>query len=433
MKKKLLLLSILLTGGLFVSCSSDESGDNTPETSHPSPITITKVPSEFLITGENLEITGTNFINKDFPTKVFINDIEITPKEITNSKILISNSDAFKTGANILKIQVQKVSSTPINFFVIAKGWNKLNTLGNVNINNSSIFDDSKTIFSFINENLPVKLEPKASGYEQASINQPGYYGAFKMFNDKIGVLTNTRQATFTDNGFETTNKIVPENNFSIELNGLYIGYLDSKSSIINTVMGAQIYTADNGKTFVKNDYPMWATTVIKNGGNIRLNVKSFGKSTSNDKFYQLGRIYDPKKYGSNIQKNAVMESETGYSNWIIKDTISNADTNLSLAYKFLNINKILSINNTDKTLQQSNDMLKTWTKIKSDVTSIFLRTETQWYIQSGDKLFVTKDSGATWELELELPTGSVINDISFSKTKIIISGNKGLHYLKLE
>jgi photosystem II stability/assembly factor-like uncharacterized protein len=77
--------------------------------------------------------------------------------------------------------------------------------------------------------------------------------------------------------------------------------------------------------------------------------------------------------------------------------------------------------------------MTKTWTVLKTDVTNVFLRTETQWYIQSGDKLFVTTDSGQTWNLELELPVGSIVNDISFSKSKIIVSGNKGLHYLKIE
>lgn len=436
MKKKLLLLSLLLIGGLFVSCSSDDSGDNTPApplVSQPAPITITTVSSEFLIAGENLEITGTNFINKDYPTKIFINDIEVTPKEITNSKILLSYSEVIKTGANTLKIQIQKVNSTPLNFFIIAKGWNKLSVLGDIDINTSSVFDNSNTLFSYVKESLPVKLEPKSSGYTQVSLNVSGYFGAFKMFDDKRGVLTTTTQAIYSTDGFQTYKINNMPSNFNPIINGLRIGYLDDKISIINTQLSSQIYTENNGETIIKNDSPGWSKIVTPNSLAARLAVLAFGKSTSDGKFYQLGYIFDNKKYGGTY-KNIVMESETGYSNWVIKDSTTNTNRNLS-GYKFVNVRKILAVNHTDKTLNVSMDMLKTWNKIETNLTvdNLFLRTETQWYIQSGDKLFVTKDSGTTWELELELPVGSVVNDISFSKTKIIVSGKKGLHYLKLE
>jgi hypothetical protein len=438
MTKKLLLLSLLLIGGLFVSCSSDNSGEEAPvlppvviEPS-PSPITITTVSSEFLIVGENLEITGTNFTNKDYPTKIFINDIEVTPKEITSSKILLSYSDVIKSGANTLKIQIQKVNSTPLNFFVIAKGWNKLTVLGDVDINTSSVFDNSNTLFSYIKESTPVKLEPKASGYTQVSLNVAGYFGAFKMFDDKRGVLTSTTQAIYSTDGFQTSKTNNMPSNFNPIINGLRIGYLDDKISIINTQLSSQIYTADNGTTIIKNDAPGWSKIVTENSLQARAIVYGFGKSTSDGKFYQVGYINDYKKYGSKY-KNLIMESATGYSDWIAKDTISNAVDNSQSGFKFININKIVSLHYTNKNLSVSTDMLKTWTKIKENVTAFFLRSETQWYIQSGDKLYVTKDSGTTWELELELPAGSVVNDISFSKTKIIVSGKKGLHYLKIE
>lgn len=438
MTKKLLLLSLLLLGGLFVSCSSDNSGEDAPVlppppiVTEPTPITITSVSSEFLITGENLEITGTNFTNKDYPTKIFINDIEVTPKEITSSKILLYYSDLIKTGANTLKIQIQKINSTPLNFFVIAKGWNKLTALGDVDINTSSVFDNSNTLFSYIKESVPVKLEPKSSGYTQASLNVSGYFGAFKMFDDKRGVLTTTTQAIYSTDGFETYKTNNMGSNFNPIINGLRIGYLDDKISIINTQLSSQIYTADNGATIIKNDSPGWSKIVTENGLQARAIVYGFGKSSSDGKFYQVGYINDYKKYGYKY-KNLVMESATGYSDWIAKDSVSNATDNAQSGFKFININKIVSLHYIDKSLSVSTDMLKTWTKIKEDVSSVFLRTETQWYIQSGDKLFVTKDSGATWELELELPAGSVVNDISFSKTKIIVSGKKGLHYLKIE
>lgn len=432
MKRKLLLITILLIGGLFVSCSSEESGENKiepPVIVAPSPITIASASSEFLISGENLEINGTNFINKDYPTKIFLNGVEITAKEITNSKITLS-SPAVTSGVNTLRIQINNVESTPLNFFAIAKGWNTLNVLGTAEITSSSVFDDSKTIFSLVESGSPRKLEAKATGYTQASLNIGTFFGDFKMFDEKTGVITGTYRILHTDNAFQSTNENVVDNAFTKEINGLNIGYLDGKNSILYTIVGSQIYTGDNGKTVVKNPPPAWSTGV--NGGQLRVNIGAFGKSTSDGKFYQLGIINDSKKYGRDKYKNIVMESVTGYSDWIVKDTISDIVLNQSFYYKFQNINRILSIG-ANKTLVESTDMLKTWSVIKTDVSAVFLRTETQWYIQSGDKIFVTKDSGKNWELELELPTDSKVNDISFSKNKIIVSGNKGLHYLKIE
>jgi hypothetical protein len=441
--KKILIIAILSIGGLFISCSSDGSDDNTTKTPV-TPIIIpqpsaTTLSSEFLFTGDLLEIVGTNFVNKDYPTKIFINDIEVSPKEISNTKIQLLITDAQKAGVNTLKIQIEKVSSMPVNFFIIAKGWNKVDALENKDVHTSCVFDESKTIFSFVNtstnKNLiwgaPQKLEGKSTGYTPSSINpQSGIYADFKMIDERTGVLTNGSYSFFTVNCFETQN-LVDGN-----INSLRIGYLDNKSCILTTELSSQIYTADKGLTIIKNEPPTWGVKIANGGIGIytRLSINSFGKSTSNEKFYQLGLIYDLKKYGSNNYKNVVLESETGYSNWIVKDTVSDVNPNLSwMKYKFLNINKIFSINANDKTLHESNDMLKTWKVIKTDVTSIFLRTETQWYIQSGDKLYVTTDSGQTWNLELELPAGSIVNDISFSKSKIIVSGNKGLLYLKIE
>jgi hypothetical protein len=445
--KKLLIVTILSIGGLFISCSSDGSDDKTPKTpetpivSKPSAITMSSISSELVFTGDLLEIVGTNFINKDYPTKIFINDVEVSPKDLANTKIQILITDNLKAGVNTLKLQIDKVSSNPMSFFVMAKGWNKINAYGDYDVHTSSVFDESKTIFSFVDTDsrdnafwgAAKKLEGKSTGYITTQINQSGSFGAFKMFDDKIGVMTNSSNGFYTNNCFETQNSVNTAGNFNPIINGLKIGYLDSKSCIINTALNGQIYTADKGLTVIKNDPPNWAYKIYTNSGQARVSLQTFGKSISNEKFYQLGLLFDSKKYGSNNYKNVVLESETGYSNWIVKDTISNKNENLSHLYKFLNINKIFAINPIDKTLQESNDMLKTWKVIKTDVTSIFLRTETKWYIQSGDKLYVTIDAGQTWNLELELPAGSIVNDISFSKSKIIVSGNKGLLYLKLE
>ncbi|GAA3724654.1 hypothetical protein GCM10022422_02190 [Flavobacterium ginsengisoli] len=445
MKKKLLLLSILLSGlTIFTSCSSNDSGDDTPAAAEPLPIAISSTSSEILTIGENFEITGANFLNKDYPTKIFINGTEVTAKEISNTKIVLSIPDGLITGTNTLRVQIKNVNSSVVNFYSITKGWTKLTTLGNLDIQSSSVLDNSKTIFSFVNNitsdngsfwGAPKKLEAKSTGYEQVYINQSGSYGDFRMIDDKTGALTNTIAGFFTDNGFETQKRIDVDNHFSPAINGLKIGYLDNNICILTTVISGQIYTADKGATITKSDPPAWATIIGSGGGvGTRLSISAFGKSVSDNKFYQVGVLYTPKN-GVNNLKNVILQSETGYNNWIVKDSVSKQINSkiYPASYKFVNINKIFGLNNEDKTLYASTDMLQTWNPVKTDVKAFFLRTETQWYIQSGDKLFVTKNSGASWELELELPAGSVINDISFAKTKIIVSGNKGLHYLKLE
>jgi len=441
MNKKLLLLSLLLAAGLFFSCSSDDSEDKTEPPvviKDPLPITITELSSEFLVTGQNLEIKGTNLANKDYPTVLLINDTEkLSAKEITDTKIVVPITDAIKAGTNSVKIQINKTLSARLNFYVMKKGWNKLNGLGNYDIHTSNVFDDSNSIFSFADSDIrdfafwgfPAKLEGTAEGFKQAFIKQEGSYGAFKMINDKTGVLTSTNRATYSISGFENSNSTLVESSFSPAINGLNIGYADQNMSIVTTFRGGQLYTADNGATIVKSDPLKWTART----NYYRASMTAFGKSSSNGKFYQLGVIDDYVKEGSDKDRNVVLESQTGYSDWTVIDTISKANLNLSYSYKFLNVNKIFTMDYTNKALAVSTDMLKTWSIIKTDVKNIFLRTETQWYIVSGDNIYVTKDSGATWELELELPIGSVVNNISFSKTKIIISGNKGLHYLKFE
>ncbi len=443
MKRKLLLIPMFFVGSLFVSCSSDETEKKPepPVVVAPLPISITATTPEFITAGENLEIAGTNFTNKNYPTKVFVNEIEVTPKEITDTKVILSSPN-IKSGENTVRVQIQGVNSTLFGFYAMAKGWNKLTTLGNLDIQSSTVFDNSKTIFSFADNDAsdngfwgaPKKLEGKSTGYASAYIPQSGSYGDFKMIDEKTGVLTNTIAGFFTDSGFETKKTITVTNAFSPAINGLKVGYLDDNICILTTLLSGQIYTKDKGATIVKNDPPAWAAKITAGGGvSSRLGASAYGKSVSDNKFYQLGMLYDLKKYGSNNYKNVVLQSETGYDNWIVKDTISKFDLKYSSSYKFVNINKIFTMNKTDKTLVVSTDMLQTWNVIKTDVTAFFLRSETQWYIQSGDKLYVTKNSGTSWELELELPAGSVVNDISFSKSKIIVSGNKGLHYLKLE
>lgn len=443
--RKITHLSLLLLITYFTSCSSDESykqSSEKPSIATPSDIKITSISSEFLYTGETLEITGSNFVNKDYPTKVYLSNIEISPKLLTNTTLQIDLPESLKTGGTELRIQIDKVVSPAVSFYIMAKGWNKIKTINERDIINSSVFEDSKTLFTFVDTETSttsffgqvVKLTPLKDGYREQRIgnNPPDCVGSFKMYNEKIGVITSTTRAFYSDDSFETYKKVGVEYEFSPFINGLEIGILEKNSSIITTIVGSQMYSPDNGHTVVKYQAPTWCVKVTANSARYRVNLSGFGKSISDNKFYQLGILHDSKKYGQQVYKNVVLESATGYGEWVVKDTVSTAKSS-SLRYKFIDINKIYSINPENKTLIESNDQLKTWKVIKENVNKFFMRSATKWYIQSDNKILVTSDAGQTWNIELELPEGAVVNDISFSNKKIIVSGNKGLLYLKLE
>ncbi|MFN7098972.1 MAG: IPT/TIG domain-containing protein [Flavobacterium sp.] len=441
--KKITILSLLILFSIFISCSSDEPAKETPITPvivTPSAITITSASSEFLYSGETLQILGANFVNKDYPTKIVLNDIEVTPKSLTNTTLQVVIPENIRTGNNVLKIQIDKIISPSVAFYAMVKGWNKLEIFGEKDVVNSSVFDESKTLFSFVDMNISsnsfngqgVKLSPMKDGYKEQIINASGgTYGSFKMFDEKSGVITNTIAAFYSDNSFETHKAVRVDNGFSPEINGLRIGALYKNSSILTTFYGSQMYTSDNGLTVVTYNGPTWSLKRTATSTAARVAMRGFGKSISDNKYYQLGLLFDTKKYGNNVYKNVVMESPTGYGDWIVKDTITNAGE--ASFYKFIDINKIYSINFTNKALIESTDQLKTWKVIKDNVSAFFMRSTTKWYIQSDNKIFVTSDAGQTWNLELELPTGAVVNDISFSNKKIIVSGKKGLLYLKIE
>jgi hypothetical protein len=411
----------------------------------PSAINISAVSSELVFPNEILEISGTNFTNKNYPTKVFVNNVEITPKEITDTKLQLNITDALTAGSNEIYIKINNTKSTIGRFYVMKKGWNKINTFvgTNYDLHETFAFNNSKTIMTQIESistsgsisEYVFKLKVNAEkAYNFSAINSYNFLCNLNMFDENTGVVTDGYNGYISNNTFESNTKLNFEVKNTWTIGYLPILYLENKNFIIHNTNTIQYYVKDNGTTVIKADLPEWATKPSKSRINGRINISYFNKSTTNNKFYLLGIIVG-NVFNSNSYKNLILESETGYNNWnIIGDTITNYNYDLRLRNtKFLNINKILNLKRVDNTLYESNDLLKTWKPIKNNVNCFFQRTENEWYIQSGDAIYVTKDAGQTWTLELELPAGSVVNDISFSNTKIVVAGNKGLFYLKLE
>lgn len=440
--KKINLVFLAIISILLIECSSNDSSPSTPTPvpiPEPSAINISAVSSELVFPNEIIEISGTNFTNKNYPTKVFVNNVEITPKEITDTKLQLNITDALTAGSNEIYIKINNTKSTIGRFYVMKKGWNKINTFvgTNYDLHETFAFDNSKTIMTQIEDistsgstsDYVFKLKVNAEkAYNFSAINSFTYLCNLNMFDENTGVVTDGNWGYISNNTFETNSRI------NSSLTGTNLGqvgylpilYLENKNFIVYNTFTIHYYVKDNATTIIKADLPEWTK---KPNNNTRIRIYAFGKSTTNNKFYALGILYDDKIYKS-AYKNFVIESETGYNNWSVKgDTITNKTT---LKYKFKNINKILGIS-IEKNLIESNDLLKTWKPIKTNVNCVFQRTENEWYIQSGDAIYVTKDAGQTWTLELELPTGSVVNDISFSNTKMVVAGNKGLFYLKLE
>ena len=92
----------------------------------------------------------------------------------------------------------------------------------------------------------------------------------------------------------------------------------------------------------------------------------------------------------------------------------------------------MLSVN-TSKQLIESLDLAQTWTPIKEGVDEFYMRSETEWYAVSDESIISTNDAGANWNLEFNLPAGSIVNHIQFSTSKIVVCGNDGLLYIKHE
>ncbi|MDB4180654.1 hypothetical protein N9611_00195 [Flavobacteriaceae bacterium] len=423
MKIKFLFITISL---FIYSCSNDETTtpeipESIEEISQPE---ISTLSTDFIIEGETLTIEGNNFINNSFDTKLIINNetYDITP--VSNSQIIIdiSNSMGIENSSIFVKIS-DKVSELK-NFFIVPKGWYQIET--DLEILKAFIFDNTNTINSFIDTQSSStsffgdtrNIEGNSSGYQVYTTNTSGVYrNDFKMFNKDIGVSTDPNSGYFTSNAFEESKmfgNFSDDGEFIIET---YITHIDANSSIIVNCCGAHIMTNDKGETSSSSN----ASDQLFSED--RLRVKAYGKGSDNY-FYEFGI-----DIGSNPYKNYVIKSINGFNSWELVN--NRVNQNFGGKTHFVDFDLIFNKTSNDE-LQISNDLTNSWNIIKTNVQSFFIKDRINWFIVSDNILYSTNDSGANWNLELDLPTDSEVNYMSFATNKMLISG-KNILYIKHE
>ena len=422
MKVKFLFITISL---FIYSCSSDETTvsevpDSTEQVAQPE---ITSLSKEFLIEGEALTIEGSNFISNNFETKLIINNeiYDITPISNTQINVDISNSMGIENSS--IAVKVSDKTSESKSFFIVPKGWYKIET--DVEIIKSFLFDDSNSITALIDTQSSstsffgsvINFDGTINGYQSFSTNIPGgNKDDLLMLDSEIGVTVNSSTGFFTSNSFLDTKSFgdfFGDGEFAAEVEIKFIG---DNSSVLVNCCSAHIYTDDGGETYSNSN----ASTELFSSD--RLRTRAYGKGSDNY-FYEIGI-----DIGQNPFKNYVIKSENGFNNW---ELVSNSfDLNLGSNVHFFDSDLIFSIANDE--LRISTDLTNTWNVIRTNVQSFFIKDNSNWFIVSDDNLYSTNNSGTNWNLELELPTDSEVNYMSFATNKMLISG-KNLLYIKHE
>jgi hypothetical protein len=434
-------LSLLLLSSL--SCSKDEGKtvQNVVVTSQP--IKITSFNKDNLKEGEELVITGTNFLSQNYPTKlIFKNSItnlivEKTIVPISDTEIRIILTSDICSGQNFLTIKINQSESNSKILFLLPKNWFKINNYQE-NIFKSQVFDNSDVIFSGIDTANYYLLKKLNLNDNNGFLSIPVSSNLcidFEMRNLNEGVNIGSSSLQTSNNSFSSVlnNFIYPNNVYCIYHDGANVFYLNDNTFIYLNVFGAMFITNNNGQDFSQVNLPIvYNTNCIGGSGTTcyRANV-NLNKSLSDNKFYILGYTINNVN-GTDVLKTNILQSADCLS-WVsIGNNNVFSDLNRILNIRFLDINKLYSIS-SNNILQLSTDRGATWKDIKNNVKKFSIRNENTWYIHSSDKILVTNNAGFTWQEELQLPANAVLNDISFSNNKIIVSGNNGLLYLKNE
>ena len=423
MKKEILLLLVIFN---FIS-SSCSSGDSESEIIPPPPPPVLKpeiesLSSNFIIEGETLIIKGVNFKSNEDKTTLIINNktYDATP---TNNEISIKINSEMGIEKSSLIVQVGDYKSTTEYFFIMPKKWHKVET--ELEIIKAFIFDDSNNITLLADTETAsnsyygsvLKLTTSQNGYEAKTLTIPGgNKNDLKMYSSNVGATVTSSTGYFSSDSFESSNSFggfIENNAYSIDTKIISI---NENSCIIVNCCADYIYTNDKGVT--SNYSSVWKELSMEN------RIRAWSSKKLSDGYYYGAGLSIAKSPFTNF----IVKSTDGISNWEILDDVT-TPYNIGSDLKMLDTDLFLQVFYNDKQLKKSTDLAKTWEVIKNDVEKVFTQNKTNWYIVSVDsKLYSTNDSGNTWKLELELPSDSKINHISFSENKILLSGDKILY-----
>ena len=415
----------------MMSCGKNNIDDPIPIEEDPLlPIKITSLSKNFIHQNEELIIEGENFIQEKGATNVIINNQTYSVTPISNTRIKIEIKEEMGIEESTVSVSILTKESENKFFFILPNGWYQIKEYGSKDILKSYIFEESNTITSLVDVlsggsylGSVLQLETSEKGYQGSNKNVAGGNQIdLVMYNKDIGVSSNGSSGFFTTDGFDSTNSFgnfFSEGEIVIDTKILHV---DESSCILTNRFGSHIYTNDAGLSSHYEASPDYLSVTDSTGGvSAHGSIKSIGQSTDG-KFYELGFLYEQPYH-------AIILSSDSYNDWTMVE-----DKNPYIGYfafaKFIDINNIVTLDFDDNMLV-STDLGANWTTLRANVSSFFLKNETTWYMVSDDQLFLTEDSGLSWNLELDLPTDSEVNHMSFSENKIVLSGNKGLLYVK--
>ena len=428
MKNNFLSISVkfIIITLFFISCNNNDNNDLENESIT---ISITELSSVFIKQNEYLTITGQNFIKEGEITNVVINDTPYPVTPTSNNEITIEITNEMGIENSTILIRIQENESESKDFFILPKTWYKINMNNSYDLRKSFFLKDNSIISLYDRTydnggsgRFIFKLDVNENGYVMGHFDHTvlsiSTFSDLEMIDENIGVVTHS-QGFFTTDGFETINMFGHES-FSMIPSYGFITHLDETSCIIANGLGKHLYTGDSGNTAsYAEQHDIFTSLSLYSARQL-----CAGKSSSDGLFYELGILYDDP------YKNVVLSSDS-YDDWNLLDSTTLFEGHFNNA-QFINIDKILATDN-DNNLVISNDKGVSWTIIKNDVNSFFMKSETEWYIISNDNLLLTIDEGVTWNIELELPAGSEMNHMSFSGTRILLSGKEGLLFVKQE
>jgi len=423
--KKLFKLSLVPFILLFVFSSCSDDQDEPIEIKQ---IQINELSSKFLFKGEVLAINGQNFINEHYPTKIKINEdiYDITPT--SNTRIDLELIDDYGIETKDIRIIISDKQSNIKSFFIMQRDWYKIT--------------ETPTRKIFLHEGY---TEFTALGYSTQE-NQSNWGWVHRYEINENGYFTN--QDIYLGNGISDLKMISKDVgvacgfNIQYTLDGFktYTTYHDDYFSTWVSDWDKIIDVNENG--FLIGDYKdkhyksinqgdSYSTSTIEHPeNNFNIHRRGIG---SNGIYYEFGVMFQ----GTEANTNAflVMTSPNGFDNWTLnyqeEPWISSSiyDHQISLNIVFYDYDLIYSINE-NRELIKSTDLTQTWQFVKSNVDAFFMKSETEWYMVSDDKLYHTTNSGNDWTFELDLPAGSTANDMDFTSNKIAIVGSNYI-YLK--
>ncbi|MFD0993532.1 IPT/TIG domain-containing protein [Tenacibaculum geojense] len=419
MKKITFLKYLFAFNILIISCSkSDVIQEETISDNDPRP-EIDSLSSEFLKVGETLIITGKNLKSQDNQTSVYINGNSFDVTSTTDTEVTVRITEQMGVEEKTIAVKVGNLNSQSKELFILPNGWYKIDT--ELNIKKAFIFNGSDDIILLANTatgnayyGSVMKIKTSSEGYKTPeTLNIPGgNKDDLIMYNTSIGATATAGTGYFTKDGFQTSkafgNFTDHDNTYAINSK---IMYLDENSCIVVNCCGDHLYTNDQGET--SGFASLWRSLGMEN------KFRYFASNKLSDGYIYAAGI----NLTSNPYSNLIVKSLDGVSNWEI---VENTTTPYSIGnVNMLDTDFFIQLHVGNKQVQKSNDFAVTWTVIKDNVTHLSIKDRNTWYIVIDDKLYVTNDSGNTWELEFELPIDTNINHMSFSENKILLSGDK--------